>query len=67
MPTRPVDDEWPVVPALLAPGQGAAMPVLAGRSDLPGDGIALGSTGLALVRHAPCPVVILPAAPDPAR
>jgi nucleotide-binding universal stress UspA family protein len=62
---RLVYDERPIVPALLAHGKDAAMLVLAGRRDLPQDGIALGSTSLALVRHAPCPVVILPA--DPTR
>ena len=67
VPVQLVCDQRPAVPALLAHGRDAAMLVLAGRSDLPGDSIALGSTGLALVRHAPCPVVILPAGPGPAR
>jgi nucleotide-binding universal stress UspA family protein len=62
---RLVYDERPVVPALLAHGKDAAMLVLAGRRDLPEGGVALGSTSLALVRNAPCPVVILPA--DPTR
>ena len=52
-PTSPVR-------ALLTHAAGASLLVLATSVDLT-TGIGVGSTALACVRHAPCPVVVLPA------
>jgi nucleotide-binding universal stress UspA family protein len=69
VPVRQVCDPRPPVPALLGHGAGAALLVLATspgpqvqnaaviRPDASGPP---GSTALALVRHAPCPIVLLP-------
>jgi nucleotide-binding universal stress UspA family protein len=51
-PTTPVR-------ALLAHATGASLLVLATSADLAG-GTGVGATALACVRHAPCPVVVLP-------
>ncbi|HVQ92652.1 MAG TPA: universal stress protein [Mycobacteriales bacterium] len=69
VPVRQVCDPRPPVPALLGYGDGAALLVLATSPGPPvltavgvrsGTGQAFGSTVLALVRHAPCPIVLLP-------
>jgi nucleotide-binding universal stress UspA family protein len=71
VPVRLACDPRPAVPALLAHGAGAALLVLATSPEpalharLP-TGHGGGSTVLALVRHAPCPVVLLPVDRHPA-
>jgi nucleotide-binding universal stress UspA family protein len=67
VPVRQVCDPRPPVPALLGHGAGAALLVLATSPGpqapagmRPGTGRPLGSTALAVVRHAPCPIVLLP-------
>jgi nucleotide-binding universal stress UspA family protein len=71
VPVRLACDPRPPVPALLAHGAGAALLVLATSPEPPplrtrlGGGHG-GSTVLALVRHAPCPVVLLPVDRHPA-
>lgn len=64
VPVREVCDPRPAVPALLARAAGAELLVLATspEPDRPSGraGHATGSTALACVRHAPCPVLLLP-------
>jgi nucleotide-binding universal stress UspA family protein len=56
---RQVCEPTSPIRALLAHGRGACLLVLATSTDLV-SGIGIGSTALALVRHPPCPVVVLP-------
>lgn len=56
---RPICDLRPAVPALLAHGKEAGLLILAAVRRESG-GVALGSTALACLRNAPCPVVLLP-------
>ena len=71
VPVRQVCDPRPPVPALLAHGADADLLVLATSPEpilhpARWSGHTAGSTALACVRHAPCPVVLLPVArPDP--
>jgi nucleotide-binding universal stress UspA family protein len=70
VPVRQVCDPRPPVPALLGYGADAAMLVLAtspghAMSVHPGSGRPAGSTVLALVRYAPCPIVLLPVERQP--
>lgn len=59
VPIRAVCEPTSPVRALMAHAQGAALLVLATSVDL-ATGTGVGATALACVRHAPCPVVILP-------
>ena len=56
---RQVCEPTSPVRALLAHADGAALLVLATSADTTG-GTGIGATALACVRHAPCPVVVLP-------
>ena len=61
MSIRPVCDVRRPVPALLDHGRGATLLVLAGRPDPLHKGV-LGAIALDCLRHAPCPVVLVPIA-----
>ena len=59
VPVRTVCEPASPVRALLTHAEGASLLVLATSVDL-ATGTGIGATALACVRHAPCPVVILP-------
>jgi nucleotide-binding universal stress UspA family protein len=65
VPIRTVADSRRPVPALLDHGKLAALLVLGARPDPRGGGV-LGPVARDCLRHAPCPVVLLPTATDPA-
>lgn len=67
MSLRGVVDARPPVPALLDHGQGAVLLVLAARGDASPADVGLGSTALACLRNAPCPIVVLPTSDAEAR
>jgi len=64
VPVRTVCDARRPVPALLEHGKGAALLVLGARADLARGGATLGPIARDCLRHAPCPVVLLPATAD---
>jgi nucleotide-binding universal stress UspA family protein len=64
VPLRTVCDSRRPVPALLDHGRGAALLVLAARPDLVRGGATLGPVARDCLRHAPCPVVLLPVTAD---
>ena len=64
VPVRKVCDPRRPVPALLEHGRGAAMLVLAARPDAIRGGATLGPVARDCLRHAPCPVVLLPITAD---
>jgi len=64
VPVRKICDSRRPVPALLDHGKGAALLVLAARPDLVRGGATLGPVARDCLRHAPCPVVLLPITAD---
>jgi nucleotide-binding universal stress UspA family protein len=64
VPVRKECDSRRPVPALLDHGRGAAMLVLAARPDAVRGGATLGPVARDCLRHAPCPVVLLPTTAD---
>jgi nucleotide-binding universal stress UspA family protein len=60
VPVREVCDSRRPVPALLDHGKGAALLVLGARPDPVRGGAMLGPIARDCLRHAPCPVVLLP-------
>jgi nucleotide-binding universal stress UspA family protein len=64
VPVRKVCDSRRPVPALLDHGKGAALLVLAARPDAVRGGATLGPVARDCLRHAPCPVVLLPITAD---
>ena len=64
VPVRTVCDSRRPVPALLDHGKGAALLVLAARPDAVRGGATLGPVARDCLRHAPCPVVLLPITAD---
>jgi nucleotide-binding universal stress UspA family protein len=64
VPVRTVCDGRRPVPALLDHGAKAALLVLSARPDLIRGGATLGPIARDCLRHAPCPVVLLPVTAD---
>jgi nucleotide-binding universal stress UspA family protein len=64
VPVREVCDQRRPVPALLEYGKGAALLVLGARPDPVRGGAMLGPIARDCLRHAPCPVVLLPIGAD---